>query len=100
MTEIVCSTIAAIATIICAYIGIMVKNMDKKTEERAEQRAKEGRLQLKLIAANNNLTVGVAMALKHGHANGEVEVGLKEVESAQMEYRQFLENIAIDQIRK
>ena len=40
------------------------------------------------------------MALKHGHANGEVEAGLKEVESAQMEYQQFLENIAIDQIRK
>ncbi len=100
MTEIVCSTIAAVATIICAYIGMKVKDMDKKTEERAEQRAKEGRLQLKLIAANNNLTIGVAMALKHGHANGEVEAGLKEVESAQMEYQQFLENIAIDQIRK
>lgn len=100
MTEIVCSTIAAVATIICAYIGMKVKDMDKKTEERAEKRAKEGRLQLKLIAANNNLTIGVAMALKHGHANGEVEAGLKEVESAQMEYQQFLENIAIDQIRK
>lgn len=100
MTEIVCSTIAAVATIICAYIGMKVKDMDKKTEERAEQRAKEGRLQLKLIAANNNLTIGVAMALKHGHANGEVEAGLREVESAQMEYQQFLENIAIDQIRK
>lgn len=100
MIEIICSAIAAVATIICAYIGVMVKKMDEKTEARAEQRAKEGRLQLRLISANNNLTVGVAMALKHGHANGEVEAGLKEVEAAQTEYRQFLENIAIDQIRK
>lgn len=61
---------------------------------------KEGRLQLKMMDANSRLTVGVAMALKHGHANGEVEEGLKAIEEAEKEYVEFLEDIAIDQIKK
>lgn len=53
-----------------------------------------------MIEANSKLTVGIAMALKHGHANGEVEAGLKAVDEAQREYVEFLEGIAIEQITK
>lgn len=100
MTEIICSAIAAIATIICAYISTQYKKMEARNEALAEQRAKEGRLQLKMLDANSKLTIGVAMALKNGHANGEVEAGLKAVDEAQQEYVEFLEGIAIDQITK
>lgn len=100
MIEIICASIAAAATVICALVGGMVGRMNRQTEARAEQRAKEGRLQLKLIAANNKLTVGVATALKNGYANGEVEEGLRDVNAAQLEYRRFLEETAIGQIRE
>ncbi|MEZ3453542.1 MAG: hypothetical protein K1W17_04145 [Oscillospiraceae bacterium] len=100
MIEIICAAIAAAATIICAYIAAQGKKRDEKEEIRAEQRAKEGRLQLKMLDANSKLTIGVAMALKHGHANGEVEAGLEAVNDAQTEYVNFLEGIAIDQIKK
>lgn len=100
MVEIICAVIAAASTIICAFIAAEQKKRDAKEEIRAEQRAKEGRLQLKMLDANAKLTIGVAMALKHGHANGEVEEGLKAVEEANDEYVHFLEGVALDRIKK
>lgn len=99
MTEIICAAIAAAATIICAVIAAGQKKQGKKAEALAAQRSKEGRLQLKMLDANSKLTVGVAMALKSGHANGEVEAGLQAVTAAQKEYTEFLEGVALDQIR-
>lgn len=100
MTEIICTAITAAATIICGYIAISGKRRAEREDERAEQRSKEGRLQLRMMDANSKLTVGVAMALKHGHCNGEVEAGLKAVQEASDDYVKFLEGIAIDQIKK
>ncbi len=100
MTEIICTFITAAATIICAYMAAQGKKRADKEDARAEQRSKEGRLQLQMLDANSKLTIGVAMALKHGHANGEVEEGLKAVEDAQKEYVEFLEGIALDHIKK
>ena len=100
MVEIICAAIAAAATIICACIASGQKKRDAKEAVIAEQRAKEGRLQLKMLDANAKLTVGVAMALKHGHVNGEVEEGLKAVEEANNEYVHFLEGVAPDRIKK
>ena len=40
------------------------------------------------------------MALKTGHANGEIEAGLKAVEDAQNDYRLFLEGLALDELKK
>lgn len=100
MTEIICTAITAAATIICGYMAISGKKRTEREDERAEQRAKEGMLQLQMIDANSKLTIGVAMALKHGHCNGEVEAGLQAVQEASDNYVQFLEGIAIDQIKK
>ncbi|MCM1218112.1 MAG: hypothetical protein NC548_26800 [Lachnospiraceae bacterium] len=100
MTEVICTAITAAATIICAFIAHTTSQREKREDERAEQRAKEGRLQLKMSEANNKLTIGVAMALKTGHANGEIEAGLKAVEDAQNDYRLFLEGMALDELKK
>lgn len=106
MTEIICAGVAALATIICAWIAAntaKTEKVRKKDEEKAElrsqQRNKEARLQLAMIAANSKLTVGVAMALKHGHTNGEVEEGLLAVETANSEYTRFLEELALGHIK-
>lgn len=100
MTEIICTAITAAATIICGYMAISGKKRAEREDERTEQRTKEGMLQLQMIDANSKLTIGVAMALKHGHCNGEVEAGLQAVQEASDNYVQFLEGIAIDQIKK
>lgn len=106
-TEILCTAITAIATIVCSALGVIVNKRskeqaeyEKKADARAEARAKEGKLNLKMLNANSQLTIGVAMALKNGHCNGEVEQGLKAVQEAQKEYTEFLEELAIDKIMK
>ena len=64
------------------------------------QRKKSERNNVPKRDANAKPTIGVAMALKHGHANGEVEEGLKAVEEANNEYVHFLEGVALDRIKK
>lgn len=107
MVEILCAIIAAVAAIICAAMAAQSSKREKREQaeqeridRRAEQRAKEGRLQLAMLDANCRLTVGVAMALKRGHCNGEVEQGLAAINRTQHEYEQFLEGIALDQITR
>jgi len=107
MIEVVSALIAAVATIVCAAIASYTAKAEKQRKEadvRAEtlnaQRAKEARLQLSMIAANSKLTVGVAMALKNGHANGEVEEGLQAVNTANAKYTEFLEEVAIDHMNQ
>ena len=105
LINILCAVIAAAATIICAIIAANHSKSEKhrqecaiKEEARSRQRAKEGRLQLAMIAANSELTVGVAMALKKGQCNGEVEAGLKAVQEANRKYKDFLETVAMEHI--
>ena len=107
MTGVVCAVITALSTIICAVIAKQGSNRDKRekeeqerNEKREKQRLKEAMLQLAMISANTKLTLGVAMALKHGHCNGEVEEGMKAVAEASKEYEQYLEEIAMNHLRK
>ena len=102
MTEVICAALTGFCAIVCAVIASQASKREKreKAERRAEQRAKEGRLQLAMIDANCKLTVGVAMALKRGHCNGEVEQGLAAIQKTQRDYEQFLEGIGIDHITR
>lgn len=99
--------ISAASAIACALIAAWSNRQaraDKaqraRVEARAAQRAKEGRLQLEMLHANSKLTVGVAMALKRGHCNGEVEAGLEAIKNADQAYAAFLEGIAVDHLTK
>lgn len=107
MVEIICAFVAAAATVICAWIASVTnkqtkeqKKRDEEEDTRSAQRAKEARLQLQMISANSQLTVGVAMALKNGHCNGEVESGLEAVQTANQEYTKFLEEVALDHMNE
>lgn len=107
MTKMICAVVTTAATFICVRIASKssrdekVRKIDEvKAQKRADQRSKEARLQLAMIAANSKLTVGVAMALKHGHTNGEVEEGLAAVEAANSDYTKFLEDLALEHIKK
>ena len=103
---IVSTMITATATIICGYLTYQTNRNEKarkedseRVEARAKKRAEEGKLQLQMIHANTELTIGVAMALKTGHCNGEVESGLEQVKKANDAYDKFLNDIAIEQLK-
>ena len=107
MTKMICAVVTTATAFICAWIASKsswdekVRKIDEvKAQKRADQRSKEAMLQLAMIAANLKLTVGVAMVLKHGHANGEVEEGLAAVEAANSDYTKFLEDLALEHIKK
>ena len=104
---VIATIVSAIASIICAIVaGLFAREKkrqterDKKTDELEARRAEGAKLQLEMINANSELTVGVAMALKNGNCNGEVEEGLHAVQEAGADYTKFLEEIALDTLRK
>lgn len=66
----------------------------ERVDKRAEQRKKESLLTMQLISADTKLTLGLAMAVKRGHANGEIEEGLEAVKAAQEEYQKFNDELA------
>lgn len=99
--EIICCLITAGATSLCGYLAYLsnqehkaAEKSRKETEERAEERRKESLLSLQLMNANCSLTVGTAMAIKRGTCNGEMEQGLKDVQEAMKNYREFHEKLA------
>lgn len=91
--------------IITGLFSIKQAKMEKEISARydnfadkIELRKKESLLSMKMASANTKLTIGVAMALKTGHANGEIEEGLKAVQEAENEYKNFLRKVAVDSI--
>lgn len=106
MIPIIIALIGSAETIICAYLGYITNKSskaqaeaNKRAEERAELRAKEGKLQLAMINANCELTRGIANAMKNGYCNGDVEKGLEEMDKASKDYQIFLEKLAIEVVR-
>ena len=65
------------------------KRLIEEQKEKDKQRATETLLLMELTNANTDLTIGVAMALKNGHANGEIEDGLAAVQAAKQSYQRF-----------
>lgn len=97
--------VSSLATVVCAviaYQGKLEAKTAKEERDRAEKRAtrrlQESRLSLKLLNANCALTVGTALAVKRGHANGELDDGLKQVAEAQKEYNDFIQAVALEDV--
>lgn len=107
MEPIICAIVSAASAIIVAIITSKSAKAQKamaeqaaKSEAREAQREQQQILQLEMQHANTSLTVGVAMALKHGHCNGEVEAGLAAVKAADEKYQRYLEGIAVHHLAK
>ena len=88
--QIVTSLISAFSVIIVAKINSDSKRHMKKSEAREELRTRGTLIQLKMMQANTKLTDAVAIAIKRGYANGEVEAAQKEIAIAEKEYEQFM----------
>jgi len=81
--------------------ALAVEASRRKQEETRDQRRQRAELlQLALISANNDLGYAVAMAVKRGHANGEVEKAIAAYETAKREYYAFLNEQAVDNLHQ
>lgn len=106
-TAIVIAVIGALQAVTLAVVKGMFdkgershKKEQEKLERRADVRAKEGLLSMKLVNANIDLAVATALAVKNNHCNGEMEAALAASKSAQREYYDFINRIANEQIKQ
>lgn len=100
MVEIVCAVIAAISAIMVAVIGARSEKATKRSEERAQLRARESLLALELMNANTRATEALVIAMQGGHNNGNVEQARQEMTSALKGYEDFHKEIIAKQISK
>lgn len=89
MVEIICASIAAIATIVSAVTGAKVSRKTKQSEARAERRAKESRLAMELMYATCSLAMVTAKKQFDMHTNGDVEAAMKAASEAKENYINF-----------
>ena len=73
------------------YLQRKQNKIDKKREELEEAKRKESLLELEMLMASAKLSYAVAMAIKRGTPNGEVEEGVKAYTEAHDHYTTFIE---------
>lgn len=98
MTEIICTTITAIATIIVAIVGIEIKKQNKEAENHFKLRREESMLLLHMVDATLQLSVVTSNALTGGHNNGNVERAKAAAKQAAEDYREFTRRTAIYEV--
>ena len=81
---------SVITSLMVFYWQRAQKRRDTETEKRAEARKREGLLSLELQMATAKLAYAVAMAVKRGTPNGEVEDGIEAYDEARSKYLAFL----------
>jgi len=107
LNAIIIATITLIQGIAIALIsGLFNRETKRRKEEqarldkRADIRAQEGLLSMKLMATNTSLTIATAIAVQEGTSNGKMSKALAEAEKAQQEYYEFIDRAALSQINK
>ena len=73
-------------------LGIWNRRQKKREidrDEREAYRMKSEMLRISLLVATAQLSRAVAMAIKRGSPNGEIEEGLEQYNSAMEEFREF-----------
>lgn len=89
-----------IVGLLLAYFQHLNNKRYEKMDKRAELRKKESLVGLNLAEANAKLSYAVAMALKRGTANGEVEDGIRAYKKALKSRDDFLKETSAEYLRK
>lgn len=82
------------------YIQRVQKRRDEKIKEQNEERKKESLLALEFNMANAHLSHAVAIAVKRGSANGEIEQAITAYDKAKKEYFDFINEQANEHLFK
>lgn len=100
--------IVAFLFIVQIFVTVYITNrLNKKLSERDEKQAKieEARLEYELtvldvVNASAKLSYALAMAIKRGSPNGEVEAGIEAYNNAMQKEEKFLKEQALYRIAK
>lgn len=99
-TSVICAIIAAAATIICAIYTVRGERQYKRSEARADRRARESRLAMDLMYATCALACVCAKKLTGMHTNGDVEEAMTNAAKSQKEYDDFCKEQAAKDFAK
>ena len=72
-----------------AFFNRRIAKRDKYSESFDEARRQSDQLKLSLLIATAQLSYAVAMAIKRGHPNGEIEEAAKQYSKALSAFRDF-----------
>ena len=111
VASVLCAAIAAGSAISVAAIEKKAKKAEKarderdaadrkRTEARAERRARESRLSMDMMSAACELSVVTAVAMRDGHTNGTLQPALDKAQIAQNNYESFLKDEAARAVAK
>lgn len=75
--------------IVMAFWNKRQKERDERADEKEHERVRSELLRISLLVATAQLSYAVAMAVKRGRPNGEIEVGVAQYEKSMEEFRQF-----------
>ena len=89
---------AIISAVVAFYVQRRQKKRDKDMERHAEARKREAHLSLEMQMATAKLAYAVAMAVKRGTPNGEVEEGIEAYNAAKKNYLEFINEQAAEHI--
>lgn len=96
------SIFSAAASVLTAlavfYMERRQRRRDALAEKSAERRKRESLLSLEMMSANNQLSYALAMAVKRGRANGEVEAALEAYSGAKAAYDHWKAEMAAEQL--
>ena len=84
--------------VILARFNHRQSRKDAVADRCAEARKQESLLLLEMNMANAKLSYAVAMAIKRGKTNGEVEEGIEAYEAARKKYLHFLNTQATEHL--
>ena len=65
------------------------KKRDDERRENEKERIKSEKLRISLLLATAQMSYAVAMAIKRGAPNGEIEAGIDQYENAMQKFREF-----------
>lgn len=97
-TEIICTIITGVVSIVVTAMGINNVRHNKKTERHLALRRRENLLSLKMMDATLQLSVVTSNALTGGHNNGNVEKARETAEKVAKEYDEFLKEVTAHEI--
>ena len=77
------------------YLQRRQNKYDKKTQERVDAQKTESLRQLEMSMAGCKLSYAVAMAVKRGKPNGEIEEAINAYNDAKTKYYEFIDEQAM-----
>lgn len=92
--------IPALAAVIVAIIEVRGASERKRSEARAERRAKESRLSMDMLFSTSEMCDVLCIALQGGKINGNVESAREAARKAREAYQSFLRDQAANQVTK